>query len=186
MASPMVASAAAASSDPAWAYPAAKPATAASVPHTSASPNRSRHARHHPARRSGTGAASAPPAVTTATAATSTDTPLIAPPTSSTESGSEVLIHLRTGLHQAALVGENDGLGAVAQPEFHQHAADVGLDGLFGDDQVGGDLRVGHAPGHQGQHLGLAFGEVLELPPVRAARRAQPAEPPAQPAGHAR
>src|SRR3984893_11334416 len=79
----MVASAAAASSDPAWAYPVAKPAAAASVPHTSASPNRSRHARHHTAGRSGPGAPtpSTLPAVTTATAATSTDTPLIAPPT---------------------------------------------------------------------------------------------------------
>src|SRR5690242_3515718 len=83
MASQMVASAAAASRDPLWAYPDAKPARAASVPHTSASPNRSRHARHQLAGRSGADAATAstPPAVTTATAATSTDTPLIAPPT---------------------------------------------------------------------------------------------------------
>jgi hypothetical protein len=84
MASPMVARAAAARSDPAWAYPAANPATAPSVPHTSASPNRSRHARHQPAGRSGTdgvaATASALPALTTATAATSTDTPLITPP----------------------------------------------------------------------------------------------------------
>src|SRR5438552_16822072 len=84
MASQMVASAAAASSDPSWAYPNAKPARAASVPHTSASPNRSRHARHQPAARPGTvvaGPASALPAVTIATAAPSMDTPLIAPPT---------------------------------------------------------------------------------------------------------
>ena len=96
----MVASAAAASSDPAWAYPAAKPAAAASVPHTSASPNRSRHARHHPAGRFGTGAAaSALPAVTTATAAPSIDTPLMAPPhLLSTESGSAFLIQHRAGL----------------------------------------------------------------------------------------
>ena len=46
-ASPMVASPAATSSDPEGRYPAAKPATAARVPHTSASPNRTRHARHH-------------------------------------------------------------------------------------------------------------------------------------------
>src|SRR5437667_10646445 len=82
MPSQMVARATAASSDPSWAYPAAKPAKAASVPHTSASPNRARHACHHPAGRPGTdgAAASALPAVTTATAATSMDTPLIAPP----------------------------------------------------------------------------------------------------------
>src|SRR6478609_246942 len=98
MASQIVASAAAASSDPVWTYPAAKPATAARVPHTSASPNRSRHALHHPAGRLGTdgAAATAPapvasglPAVTTATAARSIDTPLTAPPhLLSTESGS--------------------------------------------------------------------------------------------------
>ena len=46
----MVASPAAASSDPAARYPVAKPLKAAIVPHTSASPNRARHARHHPAR----------------------------------------------------------------------------------------------------------------------------------------
>src|SRR5215469_11590357 len=45
----MVANPAAASSDPAIRYPAAKPPTAAMVPHTSASPNRARHACHHPA-----------------------------------------------------------------------------------------------------------------------------------------
>src|ERR1700752_4240110 len=85
MASQTVASAAAASSDPAWAYPMAKPATAARVPHTSASPNRSRHARHHPAdgpvARSADGGVSPASGCTAVTAATSTDTPLIAPPT---------------------------------------------------------------------------------------------------------
>src|SRR5262252_10457460 len=43
----MVASPAAASSDPAVRYPAAKPLTAATVAHTSASPNRAHHPRHH-------------------------------------------------------------------------------------------------------------------------------------------
>src|SRR5215831_18580825 len=47
MNSPSVASPPAASSDPPFRYPAANPATAATVPHTSASPNRARHARHH-------------------------------------------------------------------------------------------------------------------------------------------
>src|SRR5437660_2976753 len=47
MASHKVASPAAPSSDPAARYPAAKPAAAAMVPHTSANPNRARHARHH-------------------------------------------------------------------------------------------------------------------------------------------
>src|SRR5215813_12966132 len=47
MNSPSVASPPAASSDPPFRYPAANPATAATVPHTSASPNLARHARHH-------------------------------------------------------------------------------------------------------------------------------------------
>src|SRR5579871_7005170 len=47
MNSPMVASPAAVTSDPAARYPAAKPAAAPTLPHTSARPNRARHARHH-------------------------------------------------------------------------------------------------------------------------------------------
>jgi hypothetical protein len=45
----MVASPAAAKSDPAIRYPVVKPMAAAMVPYTSASPNRARHACHHPA-----------------------------------------------------------------------------------------------------------------------------------------
>jgi hypothetical protein len=48
MTSQTVARAAALETDPVGRYPAAKPATAPAVPHTSASPNRARHARHHP------------------------------------------------------------------------------------------------------------------------------------------
>src|SRR5262245_763038 len=48
MTSQMVARAAALRTDPVGRYPAAKPATAPAVPPTSASPNRARHARHHP------------------------------------------------------------------------------------------------------------------------------------------
>src|SRR5689334_6391774 len=96
MASQMVASAAAASSDPAWAYPTAKPAAAASVPHTSASPNRSRHARHHPAARSGTGGARTASTLPAVAATPSMDTPLIAPPSSPPRRGAaRFLIHLR-------------------------------------------------------------------------------------------
>src|SRR4029077_4582992 len=48
MTSQMVATTAAPSTDPVGRYPAAKPATAPAVPHASASPNRARHACHHP------------------------------------------------------------------------------------------------------------------------------------------
>src|SRR6185312_4637934 len=99
MASPMVASAAAASSDPAWAYPAAKPAAAPSVPHTSASPNRFRHARHHPAGGSGTGDAMTASALPAVTAAPPMDTPVIAPPAFVSRRGAaRFLIHLQLEL----------------------------------------------------------------------------------------
>src|SRR5215831_12737171 len=48
MTSPMVASPAAASSEAPDRYPVANPVTAPAVPHTSASPKRSRHACHFP------------------------------------------------------------------------------------------------------------------------------------------
>src|SRR6185437_4224416 len=103
MASQMVASAAAASSDPACAYPAANPAPAASVPHTSASPNRSRHARHHPAGRSGGGDAMIASALSAVTAAPPMDTPLIASPRfPPRREAARFLIHLRAGRAGAA------------------------------------------------------------------------------------
>src|SRR5580704_11384564 len=70
---------------------------------------------------------------------------------------------LLTGADQAALVGEDDGLGAVAQRELHQDAADVRLDRLLGDHQVARDLAVGHAAGDEAQHLGLAVGQAVEV-----------------------
>jgi hypothetical protein len=39
-------------------------------------------------------------------------------------------------------VGEDDGLDAVAQAKFHQHACDVGLDRGVADDQLGRDLLI--------------------------------------------
>src|SRR5215813_10638226 len=102
MASQMVASAAAASSDPAWTYPAVKPAAAASVPHTSASPNRSRHARHHPAGRSGTGDALIASALPAVTAASPMESPLIAPPRFPPRRvAARFLIHLHADDHVA-------------------------------------------------------------------------------------
>src|SRR5271163_1110778 len=74
-----------------------------------------------------------------------------------------LLEELLTGADQAALVGEDDGLSAVAQRELHQHAADVRLDRLLGDYQVGRDLAVGHAAGEEAQHLGLAIGQTIEV-----------------------
>ena len=63
---------------------------------------------------------------------------------------------LFAGGDQAGLVGEHDSLRPVAQAQLHEDAADVSFGGLFGDDEGGADLRVGHAAGDEGQHLGLA------------------------------
>jgi hypothetical protein len=44
---------------------------------------------------------------------------------------------------RARFVGRDHGLGSVAQAEFGEDAADVGLASLVGDDEPGGDLRIG-------------------------------------------
>ena len=71
--------------------------------------------------------------------------------------------------HQAGLVGEHHGLGAVAQGQLHEDAAHVGLGGLLGDHQMLADLRVRQAAGDERQHLRLARGEL--------AQRRRPARP---------
>ena len=47
------------------------------------------------------------------------------------------------------------------------------LNRLLRDDQVGGDLGVGHAAGDQAQHLGLALGQTVEVLAAGGPRRAQ-------------
>ena len=46
------------------------------------------------------------------------------------------------GADDAVLVGEHDQLGAVADLELGEQAADVGLDGCVADEQLCGDLSV--------------------------------------------
>ena len=72
---------------------------------------------------------------------------------------------------QPGFVGGDDCLGPVPQPELAEHAADVCFDGFFGDDQLGGYLRVGQARGYQPQNLRLARGEPGERSSGRAVRR---------------
>ena len=55
-------------------------------------------------------------------------------------------------------VREHHGLDAVAQPELHQHARDVGLHRRLADDQLGGDLGVGEPARDALEHLKLARG----------------------------
>jgi hypothetical protein len=49
--------------------------------------------------------------------------------------------------------GEDRGLDAILEAEFGEDAADVGLDGLFADRQVPGDLPVAVTAGDQPEHV---------------------------------
>jgi len=69
---------------------------------------------------------------------------------------------------EAGLVGDDDELSAVPGLEFHEQPADVRFRGRGAEIQPLGDLRVGPAPGHQGQHLALAVGEEVEAGRRRA------------------
>src|ERR1700759_1469176 len=57
--------------------------------------------------------------------------------------------HMRRNLvarpYEPGLVGEHDGLHAVAQPELLQDPVHVRLDGRAADDEPGGDLAVREA-----------------------------------------
>ena len=60
-----------------------------------------------------------------------------------------LILAVRAGLDDPGLVGEHDGLDAVAQSELREHAGDVGLDRRAGHDELLGDLGVGEAAGDQ-------------------------------------
>src|SRR6185436_20539159 len=51
------------------------------------------------------------------------------------------------------------GLG---QAQFHEDAADVLFDGAFGDPELACDSGVRAPLGHEGEHLALARGKLLE------------------------
>src|ERR1700690_3309324 len=63
----------------------------------------------------------------------------------------------RRGLRRrdSGLVGEYDGLDAVAQVQLREDVRDVGLDGRRGDDERIGDLRVRETARDQLEHLEL-------------------------------
>jgi hypothetical protein len=46
-----------------------------------------------------------------------------------------------SGSQEAGLVGDHDGLDAVATVGLAQHVRDVGLDRVFAQHQLGGDLE---------------------------------------------
>jgi hypothetical protein len=61
--------------------------------------------------------------------------------------------------HQAGLIGEHHRLDPVAELELGQQVGDVALDGGVADEQLGGDLGIGQAPGDELEDLLLAVGE---------------------------
>lgn len=63
---------------------------------------------------------------------------------------------------QSGLVGGDDALGAVAQPELVEDAADVSLDRFFGYYKLGRDLTIRQTFGHELPDLDFPRGELLE------------------------
>ena len=71
------------------------------------------------------------------------------------------------------LVGEHDGLDAVAQVELLEDVGDVGLDRRVADEQPLGDLGVREALGDQAEDLELARGQLVDRLRRRRARAAR-------------
>ena len=63
----------------------------------------------------------------------------------------------------SGLVGQHDGLNAIAGTEFGEHAADVSFGGRVTDVERGSDLAVAESSGERPEHFKFAFGEITEL-----------------------
>jgi hypothetical protein len=50
-------------------------------------------------------------------------------------------------LNEAALIGEDDRLGAVVELELLEDSGDVGFDGGLAEDELAGDLTIRQAAG---------------------------------------
>ena len=57
---------------------------------------------------------------------------------------------------QAQFFAALDGLGAAGGSELVEGAGTVGLDGVFGNKKLGGDLAIAEAAGDQGEDFELA------------------------------
>src|SRR5262249_60362962 len=66
------------------------------------------------------------------------------------------------GLDEAGLVGQDDGLDAVAEVKLGQYPPDVDLDGSLGQVQFTGDLAVGEPGGEPGEDGPVPVGEPAE------------------------
>jgi hypothetical protein len=63
--------------------------------------------------------------------------------------------------HDAEVVAQDDRLDPVAQPELGEDPGHVGLDRRLGHDELGGDLAVVLAHGHEGEDLDLTRAQRL-------------------------
>src|SRR5690348_2256758 len=70
----------------------------------------------------------------------------------------------RVGLLQAGLVGEHDGLHAVAQAELLEDVSDMRLDRRLADVALLGDLGVGQPAGDEAKNVSFASRELGHLP----------------------
>jgi len=66
------------------------------------------------------------------------------------------------GGHQAAVEGDDDGGGPVAQVEFGEDVVHVCLDRALAEDEPGCDLGVGQALPDEGEDVSLAWRECVE------------------------
>src|SRR5689334_12886546 len=78
----------------------------------------------------------------------------------------------RVGLVQAGLVGEHDGLHAVAQAELLEDVGDMRLDRRLADVELLGDLGVGQPAGDEAKNVSFASRELGHLPRRRGAPEA--------------
>src|SRR5262252_3660631 len=65
-------------------------------------------------------------------------------------------------LDEAGLVGQHDGLDAVAEAELGQYPPDVDFDGSLGQVHLAGDLAVGEPGGEPGEDVPFPVGELAE------------------------
>src|SRR2546421_3677741 len=75
----------------------------------------------------------------------------------------------RSGRDEAGLVRDDDKLDAVACPQLHEDAGDVGLDRQGAQVERVGDFPVGVSSRHETEHFELAWTELVE--PLRGGRR---------------
>src|SRR5664279_6103200 len=71
-------------------------------------------------------------------------------------------ISVGTLVDEPVLVGEDDRLDAVAEFEFGQDPAEVGLHGGLGEHEASGDFLVGSSRGDLAEHLPFAGGESVD------------------------